>query len=191
MSVEVNWVELAYRLETVSDNGNGYGLLGGGDIAKQALIALVGEGLILSAVDAVLLHDRGSEIARSVLRLLSPEIARQKCMEIIRTSLSTQDVWEAGYLLSDLGAKNSLPLYDELSRHENLGIRSLSMRLLENIYFGGWLEVEETIKLLEPHLANADDKIVDQAQQMIAHMQEDLEVEKARLAELDRLDGEP
>lgn len=183
MSEPVDWVALAYRLGTITDTEGGYSGHGGTEVATKAVVDLLGAEVILSAVDAVLAMDRGSEVARSVLRLLKPEVARQRCLEVINGPSRDAAHWEAGHLLSDLCDRDWQPFYEAMAQHSDSAIRGLSMKLLENAVFAGWVEVSEAIELLSTFLADPASGVAAMAQQMIGNMEEDLALEQASKAE--------
>lgn len=183
MSQPIDWVALAYRIGAVADEEGGYTARGGSEVAADAIAVLLGDEAILSAVDGVLAMDRGSEVARSVLRSLKPELARQRCLEVINDPARDAAHWEAGFLLTELCGRNWRPFYEAMAQHPESSIRGLSMRLLENIVFDGWIEYDEAIAMLTPFLTDPASGVAEIAKQMIGNMEEDLALQQTGEAE--------
>ena len=76
----MDWHTLAQKLGTLRDDGES----GGSDLGRRALELIVGADALRSAVDYYISGGPGSELARSVLVLLKPSSAMERCLEIAR-----------------------------------------------------------------------------------------------------------
>lgn len=99
--MNIDWQSLAEKLQS--------GNRGGTELARRALIEIIGEEAISASVDHYIDLRDGSELARSVLWLLRPEAARRRCLEIYQNDSDLERRQMAIELLRVLATRDTLP----------------------------------------------------------------------------------
>jgi HEAT repeat protein len=181
VSAPVDWQALAERLGTITwRDGGGRSESGGTDVACRALIEVLGDEFVLDAVDCYLEQGPGSEAARSVLQLLAPPRAMERCMEIFRSSSDPETLRWAIILLRWVADRRALEWYEEIMAHEDDLVRAWGMRVIDQLYMRGVVEPEEAIILLEPARADGSDVVRSNAEQIVEMLEHDMALEQAR-----------
>ena len=87
MLIKVDWEQLARQIGAIEENTalDPYSARGGSNIARQALVAILGDEFWRSAVDSYVNGERGSEVISSILQLLQPKPAMERCYQIYKS----------------------------------------------------------------------------------------------------------
>lgn len=141
---EVDWESLARRLGSLSDNSE----VGGTYFAQVAIAELLGPELLRSAVDYYVDRPPGSELARSVLALLRPSSAIERCYEIYVQDQDIDRRRAAVELLGAIGTGRALEWVNEFWRDSDPGIQNWGANLLDQLLFSYQVEIDAALPLL-------------------------------------------
>jgi uncharacterized protein len=132
----INWQQLAEQLKALGVYG------GGDDSGRRALEVLIGEERIRAAVDYYVAWKPEHEWVSTVLRILHPWSAMQRCYEIFRTSTDQEFRRAALNLLADIADRRALGWITEFLDDEDGDIQNWGMSLLEDLVRGEpeWFE---------------------------------------------------
>jgi hypothetical protein len=125
---------------------------GGDGIARLALAALLGASRLHTAVDWYVDYRPAAEHSRSVLWLLRPVAARDRCLEIYRTDANPQRRRAAVELLRVVATADDLPLVTEFLADTDRVIQDLSLQVLDQLIFGQYVDEQDA----EPYLRVAE-----------------------------------
>lgn len=157
----VDWGRLADQLDTVIWT-NGHST----KIACEALAAIIGDNELCAAVDFYLSHQPGFEVARSVLQLLSPPAAMERCRERFRQASNEGEAADTIELLRWVADKRVLGWMDEFQTSDSLLVRSWAIAIIDQLWMKGEVEPDEGRPYVEPALQDSD-PIRSQAQQLL------------------------
>ncbi len=174
MSDKVDWRDLADALGTIEFTDGGHSELSGSGAAARALNLIVGNNIGADAADFYLSHQPGSELARSVLRLLRPKSAIERCLEIFRSAPDSQEACDSVELLRSIATPWVLEHFDELMSSHNETTRMWAVSLLDDLWMTGELEVENGWPYLLRAIRDPSPNVVEQAKG-IAEMWDDEE----------------
>jgi len=128
----MQWRRLATELGFVPVSGQGFN---GGDNARVAIAALLGDDVLRAAVDSWADRDPGAELAISVLALLKPAAARDHCLRIVRDDRDTSRRQFAAALFKDIATADDLPVVEELLRHPDPQVQVWAVSLLRMLAY--------------------------------------------------------
>lgn len=114
----INWADLAGRLGTLRPPHESCGT----DVARSALILLMGDAAWEEAVDHYVSSQPGSELARSVLRLLKPRVAVERCLSIYREGTLPERRSAVELLRVIAGAQDVWPVDRSVAAHERRSV---------------------------------------------------------------------
>lgn len=181
MSAPVDWTALAERLGTITWTEGGHSELGGTNVAHRALVELLGEQLILGAVEHYLNYRPGSELARSVLRELRPPVAMERCLEIYRTSSDPEGVRASIELLRWIADAQALEWYPAFMQHEDHMVRCSAVRLIDQLWMSDEIEPEDAISRLQIAKTDNAEVVRSNAERVIGMIEHAMALETARL----------
>lgn len=121
MKEEIDWKALALRLGTLKPGEPGES--GGSRYAQQAVGLLLGGDNLRKAVDHYVSGEPGFELARSVLWLIRPWSAAERCYELYRSEKEVETRRMAVVLLRDVADERALSWVDEFLEDEDAGIQ--------------------------------------------------------------------
>lgn len=163
----IYWYDLAEGLGTITETATGWSESGGTRIATQALTQIVGDEALRDAVDYYVSRQPGSEMAKSVLQLLKPPSAMDRCHEIFLASEDDDDVSLAINLLqyvADPRVLGRIPLY---LASDNDGARYWGVGIIDQLVSFGGVELEEAMPVLRLALDHPSEKVRERAQRII------------------------
>ena len=79
----VDWQQLAQALGTITEHDSGRQEDGGTAAARLALASILGPAVWRDAVDHYVAGRPGAELSRSVLRMVRPAAAVERCLELL------------------------------------------------------------------------------------------------------------
>jgi hypothetical protein len=144
-AARIDWEGLARRLGSLSDDGE----RGGTDLAQQALEQILGEAEVRAAVDYYVSGRRGFELARSVLGLLRPWSAMQRCYEVFRTDPDPESRRSAVELLRAVADRRALAWVPEFLRDSDEGVQTWGAGVVDQLLWSGLVEEENCQTILE------------------------------------------
>ena len=141
----VDWHALARTLGTLGDRSES----GGSDLGRQALELIVGVDALRSAVDYFIAGGPGCELARSVLTILKPPCAMERCLEIARSDADVDSRRLAVNLLRDVADRRGIGWAAEFLRDEDDGVQVWGAMIVDRLLFVGLAEPDECVGILE------------------------------------------
>ena len=155
MKNAIDWQDLAQQLGTLYPSGD----QGGDDPARRALDVIIGEKQLRSAVDHYIAHRPGSELVRSVLRILHSWTAAQYCYEVYRSEASLEARRTAVELLRFIADSRALPWVEEFLATEDEEIQDSGLALIDQLLFSSRVFPEECMPLLDTAEQHANSHI--------------------------------
>ncbi len=146
MNKRIDWEGLSRQLNLIGDGDSSE--VGGTEAACRALELLLGRDAIRDSVDLCLSCQLGSGLARSVLWLLRPWSAMERCYQVYRESHQPDQRRLAVGLLGATGDRRALQWVPEFLDDLDEGVRECAARLLDQLHFSCLVELEEIEDLL-------------------------------------------
>jgi hypothetical protein len=174
----IDWRALAEALGAVTYTEGGRNEIGGTKTAEAALTFIVGDDLLRDAVDYCVTGESGAETARSVLRLLRPQVARDRCMEIFRAAEGRDQGAYAIYLLSDVADLSVLEWIPEIQANPNPLARAYSVRIIDQLWMIGDIEPDEGRPFLEATLRDTDEMVRRAPENLLEMWERDAAIER-------------
>jgi len=172
----IDWRALAEKLGTITLTEHGRQESGGTKIARDAIAELIGEDALRAAVDFYVSGAPGFETAKSVLELLKPPAAMDRCHEIFLASSDEDAVNLAINLLQHIADQRVLERVPLYLASESLGARHWGIGIVDYLVTFGGTDLEDAMPVLTTALAHDDPCIRERAQDIIdeAHRAEAL-----------------
>lgn len=168
-SEPIDWQALA--------DGIGAGPDSSGDrIARRAIAFLLGDEAIRGAVDWYVEGRPASEHARAVLRLLQPDAARPRCLELYRTDPDPERRYLAVELLRVVATADDLPLVGEFLADADPAIQTWGIGVLDQLLLRGQIDAADA----EPLLRAAEHHPNPQVREKHTHLRDFLAPEGRR-----------
>ena len=153
----LSWEEIARKVESESGGhetivrveGTSVSESGGAGLAKKAILILLGNDPVIHAVDSYVARDLGSELARSVLRLLRPTVAMDRCYQIYKSS---NDLWTrrwAAELLGGLATSHAVDRMKELLIDKDEHIQLVAASAVTSMILDEFVTEDEALDLVE------------------------------------------
>lgn len=130
---QVNWTELAQSMGAFEET---YGTLteqSSSDTAAELVCELLGRDFCLSAVDHYVSAKPGMETARSVLQLLKPFVAMERCNQIIEQSEREDERESAMELLRSFADKRAVPWLPNYLSDSHPGVRVWAIYMISEL----------------------------------------------------------
>lgn len=139
MSNVIDWYHVATQIGTLDETSE----RGGDDVARRALELIVGEDQLRGAVDYYVTHEPGSELVRSILHLLHPGVAMQRCYELYHSQVDIEVRRSAVELLRVVADRRALKWIGEFLDDRDMEIQGWGIGVLEHLAFSGLAFAEE------------------------------------------------
>lgn len=178
---KIDWRDLANTLGSITWTDNGRSEHGGTGVAAKALTLVLGDDAIRDAVDFYVSGAPGNGVARSVLSMLSPPAAMNRCREIILTSEDEQEAADAANLLQVVADRRVFDWLPELLASKNVGVRVWTIGVIDQlVIMNGEVELEEAMPLLDKALSDPAEQVRNRARQLLEIAEEDARIERSR-----------
>jgi hypothetical protein len=141
----VDWHALALDLGTLRDDGES----GGSDLGRRALEVIVGADALRAAVDHYVAGHPGGELARSVLALLRPWAAMERCLDVWRGNADAGSRRAAVELLRVVADRRALAWVTEFLRDPDEGVQTWGAGVVDQLLWSGQVDPEECGPLVE------------------------------------------
>lgn len=141
----IDWQQLALDLGTLRADGES----GSAILARQALERIIGDGQWRAAVDHYVLNRPGFELARSVLSLVRPWAAMQRCHELFLHMDDQAARCSAIELLRVVADRRVLSRVPEYLSDANPGVQYWAAGIVDQLLWSDLVEPEECTALLE------------------------------------------
>ncbi|MDA3646778.1 hypothetical protein LZ318_41280 [Saccharopolyspora indica] len=159
----IDWQALAEGIGTDPNRS-------GDRTARRAIAFLLGDEAIRRSVDWYVEGLPAAEHARSVLRLLQPDAARSRCLEIYRTDPDPERRRCAVELFRVVATADDLPLVGEFLADADPGVQLWGIGVLDQLLFGGHVDADDA----EPFLQVAEQHSHPQVREKHADLREHL-----------------
>jgi HEAT repeat protein len=175
----IDWGAIAEELATITSTDCGRNERGGSDVAREALVKIIGDNAFRDAVDFYLSGQPGNELARSVLGLLRPPAAMERCLEVFRTSRDEQIVAAAVELLGMLADSRALDWIPEFLASDNVGARVWAVGIIDQLLImTEEIEFNDAEPLIEIALNDSDERVRKGARQVLEMLEQDAAVKQ-------------
>jgi hypothetical protein len=165
---QINWEQLATQLNSLGPNGES----GSNKLARQAIEILLGEERLRQAVDDYVAGVRGSELARSVLWLLHPWSAMQRCYEIYRSAADAESKALAVELLRVIADERVLPWLAEFLNDPDSAIQIWGVGVLDQLLWSELIEPNDVSQLLREARAHTNPQVQERAAFIDSYLQD-------------------
>jgi hypothetical protein len=148
MNSAIDWQALAKEVGAIQGDQQ----FGGSDYARSAIVRLLGSEVLRDAVDYYISFQPGSELARSVLWLLRPVEAMERCYEIYREDPLIERRRQAVELLRVVADAQMLPKVREFLNDTDGDIQQWGAGMLDQLV---WSQLVDAMDA-EPYLRMAE-----------------------------------
>jgi hypothetical protein len=145
MSSTYDWHEIAKAIGSINELSES----GGDSEARRALITIVGEENLIGAVDYYVTASQGSELARSVLRMLKPFSAMQRCYEIYTRDSDIEKRRSAVELIRSISDRQAAHWISEFLSDPDTEIQTWGGSMVDQLLWDQSLSAEEATPFLE------------------------------------------
>jgi hypothetical protein len=169
LSTPIDWETVARQIGALRTDERGVvtGEQGGSALAREALCLVLGADELRRAVDYYVGGEPGAELARSVLWLLRPWEAMDRCHEIWADRDGGPGDAErrrrAIELLRVVADRPVLPWIPGLLADDDPVIRDLAAQIVDQLVFAGLVDAEEVAPVLSLVEAHPDEAVRDRA----------------------------
>ncbi len=165
---KIDWRDLADKLGTITWTEHGHSEKGGTHIAAQALTHVLGDAALRDAVDFYVSGAPGFEVARSVLWMLRPPAAMDRCREIILAADDDQEAADAANLLQVVADRRVFDWLPELLKSRSPGVRVWTVGIIDQlVIMTQEVELEEAMPLLRKALDDSAEQVRHRARQVL------------------------
>lgn len=149
MSNEIDWTALSRSLGLLDEQeADGWGESGSSDAARAAILELLGPETLQAAVDFYVSGQPGFELARSVLWLLHPWPAMERCYEIFRSAQEPADRQSAVELLRVVADRRVLNWVSEFLDDSDETIQAWGIGIVDQLAWSRMIGAEEAQALV-------------------------------------------
>ena len=182
MKKSVDWRALADKLGTITWSEHGRSESGGTQVACDAITEILGDELLRDAVDFHVSCEPGGEVARSVLILLKPPAAMERCREIFRSPIDDQQAADAIGLLKMVADRRVLEWIPEFMVSENEGVRTCTLGIIDQLLImEESITSEEAFPFFKQALSDPSNMVRAQASRILDTFAEVEQVAKIRM----------
>jgi hypothetical protein len=135
---------------------------------RRALELIVGEDNVRDAVDYWISQEQGCFTAESVLSVMRPNVAMERCYEIYKAAPDSEDAVRAVFLLKSFATDAALPWIREFLDDPKPGIRLNGLMVLRTILDGplGDASIATAMQLLDKAERDSDPEMRERANQI-------------------------
>lgn len=141
----IDWLNIVNTLETLYPDGE----RGGSDVGHQALELILGVEAIRSAVDYYIAGRPGFELARSVLAIIKPFSAMERCVEIARSEADIEHRRSAVELLRMIADRRGIAWATEFLHDDDDGVQIWAAGIVDQLLWSGLAEPDDCGELLD------------------------------------------
>ncbi|SRR6266542_2764096 len=135
---------------------------------RRALEIIVGEENVRDAVDYRISQQPGCFTAESVLSIMRPKLAMDRCYEIYKAEADSENAVRAVFLLTSFADDAALPWVREFLDDRNQGIRWNGLMVLRTILDGplGDAAIASAMQLLDKAEQDSDPEMRERTKQI-------------------------
>lgn len=150
MTKAIDWAALSKSLNLLEEDGpSGWQESSNSEVAREAIAKVMGRESIRSAVDFYISHMPGSELARSVLWLLRPWPAMERCYEIFESSEEPSNRQSAVELLRVVADRRVLNWIPEFLSDSDEAIQAWGIGVIDQLAWSNLINAEEALSFVE------------------------------------------
>ena len=181
MISSIDWRGLAEKIGTITWTEHGRSESGGTGVACDAITDILGDAALREAVDFYVSGQPGNEMARSVLILLKPPAAMERCREIFREPSDKQEAIDAINLLKMVADRRVLEWIPEFMESDIEGVRMWTLGILDQLLImQEVITPEEAMPYFRQALADSSNSVRAQAQEILDVFQDTEQVAAVR-----------
>ena len=162
----IDWSALASQLNRITYTDSGWSERSGTDAAREALEVILGSELICSAVDCCVSMQPGFGLARSVLGLLRPPSAMDRCREIYLTSDDVLDRRAAVELLGVVAVAQALEWVPAFLADPDLDIQGWGIGVVDQLLMSNVVDFEDCLTFLDAAEAHSNEDVKEKAREI-------------------------
>lgn len=171
--MNIDWRGIADTIGTINWTEHGRSEKGGTQVGIDALIQIIGDAALRDAVDFYVTMQPGFELARSVLLVLRPPAAMERCREIALVSGDEQEAADAANLLQVIADRRVAEWLPELIASKNDGVRAWTVGIIDQLLImREEVELEEVLPLLCQALEDPCEAVESRARQVLEFAEE-------------------
>jgi len=144
----IDWLSLSEEMGLITWYEEGRNESGGTREAREAIARILGDDEMRAAVDYYVSGAPGSELARSVLWLLHPVAAMDRCVEIFRSDADIEDRRSAVHLLEVAADTRTLELVPEFLADPDDVIPMWGIGIVDQLMISNLVDFEDVRTLL-------------------------------------------
>ncbi|QDU25296.1 hypothetical protein ETAA8_03600 [Anatilimnocola aggregata] len=156
----IDWPALAREVGALTEKGES----GGSDLARRAIVQLLGEEALRAAVDHYVAGKPGSELARSVLWQLQPAVAMERCVELARSQGDSDTRSIAVELLRVVADARGLAWAAEFMQDADLGVQVWAAGIVDQLLWSRQAEPAACAELLSTMEAHSNPEVRHRAE---------------------------
>lgn len=141
----VDWKKLATILDFSSDEQE----ISSTDLAKSAMIEIIGTDALFSAVEQYIKGETGAAVARAVLTHLRPFVAMQYCYDIYKSERHIEEKRMAIELLRCIGDKRVIPWVADFLAEDDLEIQLWGSKIVERLLWEQAADIDDVAHLMD------------------------------------------
>jgi hypothetical protein len=144
--MSIDWDGLAANLGSISH--------GSDRLAQRAIAEILGKELIIDAVEHYLTGSSGSELCRSVLSILRPEVGMNYCYELYREDTDPQRRRSAVELLPAISDERVLQWVPEFLNDSDPDVQTWGAGIIDQLMFSNFISKDgatEILSVMERH----------------------------------------
>ena len=161
-AMDIDWEEIAKRVGDGNDDACSR------RIGRRALEVIVGEENVRNIVDYWISQQPGCFTAESVLSIMRPKIAMDRCYEIYKTAPDSEGAIRAVFLLTSFADDTAIPWVGEFLDDRRSGIRWNGLMVLRTILYDplGDAAIASAMQLLNRAEQDRDPEMRERAKQI-------------------------
>ena len=160
----VDWQQLAQALGTVTEHDSGRQEDGGTAAARLALASILGPAVWRDAVDHYVAGRPGAELSRSVLRMVRPAAAVERCLELLNDKTAAVEARRSAMeLLRFIADGRSAHLVDELLQDEDPQVQVWAACMVDQLVWDDALPEGEARRLVDLCARHANEQVRERA----------------------------
>jgi hypothetical protein len=162
-AARIDWNNLANQLGLITLTEGGRSERGGSDPARKALAEILGRDAIVASVDDYIDGAPGSELIRSVLKLLYPAWAIERCLEVFRSNEDLAVRRSAIELLRVAADASVIDCVLEFLDDPDPGIQSWGIGVIDQLLMSRRADIEDCEGVLMYAEAHPNEQVREKA----------------------------
>lgn len=160
----IDWGALAEAAGLINETtGGGFSERGGTLEAERAICGLLGDDVLIGAVNHAIKLVRGSNLAQSVLRILRPPSAMDRCRQIWLSDADEEARGLAIWLLKDIADNRVLEWVPDFLSDRNQTVQRCGIMIVDQLILDGFASIDDVMYIINLARDHPDAFIREQA----------------------------